>query len=120
MINIIPKPYSLLDNEKRYLVTVSSPIYIEQDIKIKGVNLKAFFKLLRIHSIRINDQIADDIENYLLAVKSENAKSGCLIYLDEGKNKYFLVQTNDGDKKYFAIKRLYDDVKEYNSTKFQD
>lgn len=105
------------DNEKKYLVTIKSPIDIEQDVKIKGVNLKAFFKLLRIHSIRITEQIANEIEDYLLDVKSKDAKSGCLMYVEEDRNKFFMVQTEGGDEKYFAIKKLYDVVKEYNSTK---
>ena len=103
------------DNEKKYLVTISSPVYVEQDVKIKGINLQAFLKLLRIHSIRINETIATEIEDYLLNIKNPDTKSGCLTFIDEGKDKYFLVQTENGDKKYFAIKRLYDDVKDYNS-----
>ena len=104
------------DNEKKYLVTAQSPIDVEQDVKLKGVNLKAFLKLMKIKSMRITDEVATTLEDYLLNVKPKDAKSGCITFYEEDRNKYITVRTENGEEKYFAIRKLYDDVKKFNSS----
>lgn len=100
-----------VDGVKKYRIIIKSCLENEQDLKIKGVDLKGFLKIMKIHSIRITDEVASIIEDYLISVKPNEINCGILVFDEENRNKSFIVKTENGDEKYFAIKKLYDVAK---------